>query len=101
MEINDNDILTYDTLIKLYKKNKNNEFLKYLIDNKIIDGINYSGYKKIVEFISKKEIFEVYDNNFIIMLCRNFVLLYNDVDKNELYEPEEIYKIKSYEDQIE
>lgn len=101
MEINDNDILTYDTLIKLYEKNENNEFLKYLIDNKIIDGINYSGYKKIVEFISKKEIFEVYDNNFIIMLCRNFVLLYNDVDKNELYEPEEIYKIKSYEDQIE
>lgn len=81
MEINDNDILTYDTLIKLYEKNKN-------INNKIIDGINYSGYKKIVEFISKKEIFEVevYDNNFIIMLCRNFVLLYNDVDKNELYE---------------
>ena len=55
MEINDNDILTYDTLIKLYEKNENNEFLKYLIDNKIIDGINYSGYKKIVEFISKKE----------------------------------------------
>ena len=92
----DDDILTLEQLNKMLEANveyRNNEYLKYLIDNQIIVGISYGNFNKILEFISKKDIYNVYDCDFLNLLCKNLVLLYGDIDEEEIYEPEEEYRI--------
>ena len=90
--LEDEDTLTRDLLNKMVETGeqyKDNEYLKYLINNEIISGISYGNFKKIYEFISKKEIDQVYDYQFLNLICKNMVLLYSDVDEEDIEDKEE------------
>lgn len=100
----DDDILTTDQLIKMINENidyKNNDYLKYLVTKQIISGISYGNFKKIWKFISKSDIYNVYDYNFLNLLCKNMVLLYSDIDDSEIEdiedpeEEQEVYRVKT------
>ena len=104
LDYKEDDILTTDQLIKIVNENinyKNNKYLKYLVTNQIISGISYKNFKKIWKFINNNDIYNVYDYNFINLLCKNMVLLYNDIDDSEIEnmdDPEkeqEVYRVKS------
>ena len=94
--LEDDDTLTTELLSKIIKTDeqyKDNEYLKYLINNEIISGISYGNFKKICEFIGKEDIYNVYDYNFLNLICRNMVLLYSDVDEEDIDDPEEVQHI--------
>jgi hypothetical protein len=94
--LEDDDTLTTELLSKIIKTDeqyKDNEYLKYLINNEIISGISYGNFKKVCEFIGKEDIYNVYDYNFLNLICRNMVLLYSDVDEEDIDDPEEVQHI--------
>lgn len=94
--LEDDDTLTIELLNKIIETDeqyKDNEYLKYLINNEIISGISYGNFKKICEFIGKEDIYNVYDYNFLNLICRNMVLLYSDVDEEDIDDPEEVQHI--------
>lgn len=94
--LEDDDTLTTELLSKIIKTDeqyKDNEYLKYLINNEIISGISYGNFKKICEFIGKEDIYNVYDYNFLNLICKNMVLLYSDVDEEDIDDPEEVQHI--------
>ncbi len=96
LDFKDNDILTTEQLVDIINHNEdyqNNEYLKYLIDNQIISGISYGNFNKIVSFLNKKDIYKVYDYNFLNLICKNMILLYGDIDEEEILDPEEEAKI--------
>ena len=79
--LEDDDTLTIELLNKIIETDeqyKDNEYLKYLINNEIISGISYGNFKKICEFIGKEDIYNVYDYNFLNLICKNMVLLYHE-----------------------
>ena len=52
--LEDDDTLTTELLSKIIKTDeqyKDNEYLKYLINNEIISGISYGNFKKVCEFM--------------------------------------------------
>ena len=94
--LEDDDTLTTELLSKIIKTDeqyKDNEYLKYLINNEIISGISYGNFKKVCEFIGKEDIYNVYDYNFLNLICRNMVLLYSDVDEEDIDDPEKVQHI--------
>ena len=94
--LEDDDTLTIELLNKIIETDeqyKDNEYLKYLINNEIISGISYGNFKKICEFIGKEDIYNVYDYNFLNLICKNMVLLYSDVDEEDIDDPEEVQHI--------
>lgn len=94
--LEDDDTLTIELLNKIIETDeqyKDNEYLKYLINNEIISGISYGNFKKVCEFIGKEDIYNVYDYNFLNLICRNMVLLYYDVDEEDIDDPEEVQHI--------
>lgn len=94
--LEDDDTLTVELLNKIIETDeqyKDNEYLKYLINNEIISGISYGNFKKICEFIGKEDIYNVYDYNFLNLICKNMVLLYSDVDEEDIDDPEEVQHI--------
>lgn len=94
--LEDDDTLTIELLNKIIETDeqyKDNEYLKYLINNEIISGISYGNFKKVCEFIGKEDIYNVYDYNFLNLICRNMVLLYSDVDEEDIDDPEEVQHI--------
>lgn len=94
--LEDDDTLTTELLSKIIKTDeqyKDNEYLKYLINNEIISGISYGNFKKVCEFVGKEDIYNVYDYNFLNLICRNMVLLYSDVDEEDIDDPEEVQHI--------
>ena len=96
LDFKDNDILSTEQLVDIINHNEdyqNNEYLKYLIDNQIISGISYGNFNKIVSFLNKKDIYKVYDYNFLNLVCKNMILLYGDIDEEEILDPEEEKKI--------
>ena len=94
--LEDDDTLTIELLNKIIETDeqyKDNEYLKYLINNEIISGISYGNFKKICEFIGKEDIYNVYDYNFLNLICKNMVLLYSDVDEEDIDDPEKVQHI--------
>ena len=94
--LEDDDTLTTELLSKIIKTDeqyKDNEYLKYLINNEIISGISYGNFKKVCEFIGKEDIYNVYDYNFLNLICKNMVLLYSDVDEEDIDDPEKVQHI--------
>ena len=94
--LEDDDTLTTELLSKIIETDeqyKDNEYLKYLINNEIISGISYGNFKKVCEFIGKEDIYNVYDYNFLNLICKNMVLLYSDVDEEDIDDPEEVQHI--------
>lgn len=94
--LEDDDTLTIELLNKIIETDeqyKDNEYLKYLINNEIISGISYGNFKKVCEFIGKEDIYNVYDYNFLNLICKNMVLLYSDVDEEDIDDPEEVQHI--------
>lgn len=94
--LEDDDTLTIELLNKIIETDeqyKDNEYLKYLINNEIISGISYGNFKKICEFIGKEDIYNVYDYNFLNLICKNMVLLYSNVDEEDIDDPEEVQHI--------
>ena len=91
----DDEILTSEQLKLIINESQeeNNEYLKYLIDNQIINGISYGNFKKIIKFTNKEDIYDVYDYDFINLICKNMVLLYSDIDFEDIDDPEEKQKI--------
>lgn len=57
--------------------------------------------KKNITTYILNDIYNVYDYNFINLLCKNMVLLYNDIDDSEIEnmddpeEEQEVYRVKS------
>ena len=97
--IEENEILTTEKLQELIIENadyKGNEYLKYLVDNQIISGISYKNFKKLWEFIKRKDIYNVYDYKFLNTICKNMILLYNDIEDDETLEPEEKKKLNNF-----
>ena len=96
LTLEDDDTLTTELLSKTIQTDeqyKDNEYLKYLINNEIISGISYGNFKKVCEFIGKEDIYNVYDYNFLNLICKNMVLLYSDVDEEDIDDPEEVQHI--------
>lgn len=102
--IEENEILTTKKLQELIIENadyKGNEYLKYLVDNQIISGISYKNFKKLWEFIKRKDIYNVYDYKFLNTICKNMILLYNDIEDDETLEPEEKKKLNNFNEVLQ
>lgn len=94
--LEDDVTLTTELLNKIIETDeqyKDNEYLKYLINNEIISGISYGNFKKICEFIGKEDIYSVYDFKFLNLICKNMVLLYSDIDEEDIDDPEEVQHV--------
>ena len=102
--LEDDDTLTIELLNKIIETDeqyKDNEYLKYLINNEIISGISYGNFKKICEFIGKEDIYNVYDYNFLNLICKNMVLLYSDVDEEDIDDPEKVQHIDRIKNSVD
>lgn len=72
-----------------------NKRKRRLISSTTLDIFYY--YKKNITTYILNDIYNVYDYNFINLLCKNMVLLYNDIDDSEIdpEEEQEVYRVKS------
>lgn len=76
-----------------------NKRKRRLISSTTLDIFYY--YKKNITTYILNDIYNVYDYNFINLLCKNMVLLYNDIDDSEIEnidnpeEEQETYRVKS------
>ena len=100
-DFKDDDILSTEQLSKMINENPdyiNNEYLKYLIDNQIIAKISYGNFKKLWKFISRKDIYNVYDYGFLNLICKNIILFCENIeeyiDEEDLENPEKQVKIR-------
>lgn len=105
-ELEDEKMLTNQELRSIVDSDdqlRNNDYLNYLINNRIIDEISRNNFLKICQFVSKKDLFEVYDYDYLNAIIRNVVLLYADIDEEKLEEyddPEDVQKINRARDAI-
>lgn len=77
------EILTPEFLKRLLEKHpeyQHNVHFKNLIQNNNINGITVYNFEKMWDFLKKEDIYNVYDEKYINLICKNIVLLYSEVD---------------------